>query len=77
MNQLHVALAPKDKIWVSQGLLRRFKQVTANHGEMAVLMGFGKTLSNLSYAFFTPEDLETAGCETQKSVRECRQKFPI
>lgn len=54
VNQLSVVLAPKDKIWVSQGPLWRFKQVTANHGEMAVLMGCSKALSNLSYVFFTP-----------------------
>lgn len=39
-------------------------------------MGSGKALSNLSYAFFTPEDLETASCETQKISNRMQTESP-
>ena len=64
MNQLCALPASKDKIQVSQDPLWRFKQVTANQGEMAFLTRLGKALSNLNYASFAPKDWETTGCET-------------
>lgn len=56
MNLLCVAPASKHKIWVSQVPLRIFKEGTANQGEMAFFMGFGKALSNLSYVSLNPGD---------------------